>query len=117
MLDIIKNNKFTVGLIVVLIVGAFLYQVYVVGDVGSGESEGAAAANEAVRVQVGANVYRLVGQINNIEIDQSVLTRPDYARLRNFGYDPLEVKDRNANPFAPIGASSGSDVEPSGSGR
>ena len=114
MFDIIKKNKFTVGIIVVLIIAAFLYQVYVAGDGGdqeTGDQEtGTTTASRGYAV--GQQVTELSGRIENVEINAAFLRHSVYRNLDDFGYeaDRIPARGSGTNPFAPIAPSGGSDV-------
>lgn len=94
-------NKSTIILLIVLVVGAFVY-FFVIGDDTQDISFLLEGNSDGISDNVGAEVLALLQQIQSIEIDASVFSSPVYRTLRDYSVSIPPQNVGRQNPFAPI---------------
>lgn len=102
MWDIIKDNKYSVGIVAAMLVLALGYSLY---TFNSGDESSETADGEPLEeVRVGQEFFDLVEDLENIHFDTALLEEPAYRSLREFSYSPIPREEGRTNPFAGISA-------------
>jgi len=109
MFELIKNNKYTVGIIILLLMLTFAYQYYTRLDTDN-DVQQTDSVEKSIEEQVGSETRQLLNRINTINLSTDILTNPAYSSLQDFGYTVQLKQQGTRNPFAPIGQSTDSDV-------
>ncbi|MEX0672479.1 MAG: hypothetical protein WDZ82_00830 [Candidatus Paceibacterota bacterium] len=107
MWDVIKKNKYSVGLLALAVIAVIVYSVFYMTD---GVSLGGDNQQETVSVsseRVGEDIFRLIEQLERIDLNPAIFDRPEFATLSGFDYVIRPRSEGRSDPFAPIGGASG----------
>jgi len=99
MLDIIKQNKVIIIVLIVIIVGFAWYGLsdkQPSNSLLTNESRSSASAAEQ-------EILRLLLDMRSIRLDSSIFENPSFASLRDFGREIIPEPVGRTNPFAPSG--------------
>ncbi|MEX1026808.1 MAG: hypothetical protein WD049_02200 [Candidatus Paceibacterota bacterium] len=100
MWDVIKKNKFSIGLLVIIIIGAVVYSIFFLGAEAPSDSADQPVVQNA---RVGEEIFQLVERLERIDLEPTIFGRAAFASLRDFGYAPRQRNVSRPDPFAPIG--------------
>ncbi|MEX0930508.1 MAG: hypothetical protein WDZ79_02390 [Candidatus Paceibacterota bacterium] len=112
MWDVIKKNKYSVGLLAIVLVAAIAYSVFYVADgvplpfFGASDTQPAAQDQQVSEMRVGEDIFRLIERLEQIDLNPVIFTRPAFATLRDFNYVIRPQNQGRSDPFAPISGGS-----------
>lgn len=108
MLDLIKQNKIII-VVLIVIIGGFawfgLSDPQPTNTLLSSQSRSGAPAAEQ-------EILRVLLDMRSIRLDSSIFENPAFASLRDYGRDILPEPVGRTNPFAPV--TSGPQITPAG---
>ena len=109
MLDLLKQNKF-----LLIIVGIIIAGVAWFGLSGSEPTENSILETETIGGADSARERELLGtlaELRAIRLDGQIFSNPAFTSLRDFGQEIISEPIGRDNPFAPLGSTSGDDVD------
>jgi hypothetical protein len=97
MMQFINDNKYYIGLIVIILVGLWAYMTYY-----QGPSSDASLSSDDTGSPLSQDVLVTLSHVKAITLDPSIFSDPVYQSLNDFGVTiPLQPIGRR-NPFAPV---------------
>ncbi len=94
-MDFLKKNKISVGVILVGVLGFYLYSIS-----GGG---GSTAALVETQPAVGAELLATLESVPGIRLDSRIFENPSFKSLNDFGVKIPPQESGRRNPFAPVG--------------
>lgn len=112
MLELIKKNKITVGVLAVLLVGVLVYQFTVGGEDRRGQvtRQSGGQATTTAPTGPGEEAQLLMQRLERISVNSALFERPTFQRLEPFGYEVTPIATGRTDPFAPLSQRSGSNL-------
>lgn len=105
MIEFLKANRTVIGGVIVAVLGLYSYFTYF-----SGSSSAVISSDEAVS-PASQQLLLTLGRLNTIKLDESIFADAVFLSLSDFGVTIPPENIGRRNPFAPVGASSGTTTQ------
>lgn len=98
-----SSNAKTIAVVIIIgVLGFFLYKGVAKDDTDTLSVEGVVTADGVDISTVGADISVLLAQINSLQIDAAIFKDPVYQSLNDFTNEVAPLPQGKKNPFAPL---------------